>query len=117
MGGYRHSGDLVTSSLSAPSWYELRGSDLLLRLRIQPRASREGIDGLHGGRLRIRISSPPVDGAANDRLVRVLAEALGVPRAAIKLARGAKSREKDIVVQGVAARAAELVARLTAAPD
>lgn len=98
--------------MNRPGWYEVRGADLLLRLRIQPRASHEGIDGLHDGRLRVRVSSPPVEGAANDRLMRVLAEALGLPRSAIRLARGEKSREKDIVAQGVAARADELIARL-----
>jgi uncharacterized protein len=97
---------------SSPAWYEIRGADLLLRLRIQPRASREGIDGLHDARLRVRVSSPPVDGAANERLVRILAEALGVPRTALTLTRGAKSRDKNVVLHGMAARASELIARL-----
>jgi uncharacterized protein len=99
--------------MSAPNWYDVRGADLLLRLRIQPRASREGIDGVREGRLRVRLHTPPVEGAANERLVRVLAEALDVPRASITLTRGAKSRDKDLTVHGVAARACELIARLS----
>lgn len=61
----------------------------------------------------MRVSSPPVEGAANERLVRLLAEALDVPRASITLTRGAKSRDKDLTVHGVAARASELIARLS----
>jgi uncharacterized protein (TIGR00251 family) len=100
--------------MSAPIWHDVRGADLLLRLRIQPRASREGIDGVREGRLRVRVSSPPVDGAANDRVIRVLAQVLDVPRSSITLTRGEKSRDKDLTVHGVAARASELVARLSA---
>ncbi len=97
---------------NAPVWYAVRGADLLLRLRIQPRAAREGIDGVREGRLRVKVSSPPVDGAANERLLRLLAAAMDVPRSSIALTRGVKSRDKDITVQGVAPRAAELIARL-----
>jgi uncharacterized protein len=100
--------------VSASSWYNVRGADLVLRLRIQPRASREGFHGVREGRLCITVSSPPVDGAANDRLLRILAEALDVPRRSIALTRGAKGRDKDLTVHGVAARAPELVARLEA---
>jgi uncharacterized protein (TIGR00251 family) len=96
-------------------WYDVRGANLLLRLRIQPRASREGFDGVREGRLRVRVSSPPVEGAANERLVRLLAETLDVPRASITLTRGSKSRDKDLTVHGVAARVAEIVALLNAA--
>jgi uncharacterized protein (TIGR00251 family) len=101
--------------MPAPSWYDVRGADLLLHLRIQPRASREGIDGVREGRLCVRVSSPPVDGAANERLVRFLAQALDVPRSAITLTRGEKSRDKDLTVHGVGARVPELIARLSAA--
>ena len=95
-----------------PVWYDVRGADLLLRLRIQPRASKEGIDGVREGKLRVRVSSPPVDGAANERLIRILSDVMAVPRGAIVLIRGAKSRDKDVTVHGVAARASELLARL-----
>ena len=97
---------------NAPVWYVVRGADLLLRLRIQPRASKEGIEGVREGRLRVRVSSPPVDGAANEALLRILADVIGVPRRSIALTRGVKSRDKDVIVQGVAPRASELIARL-----
>jgi uncharacterized protein len=123
---YRHSGNSHPSALIFSSfcidtvtqsvWYDVRGADLLLRLRIQPRASREGIDGVREGRLRVRVSSPPVDGAANERLIRILAETLAVPRGSIALTRGAKSRDKDVTVHGVAARASEFLERLAGRP-
>ena len=72
-----------------------------LRLRVQPRASRTEYAGLIGGELKIRLAAPPVDGAANDALVRFLAQLLGVPRAAVVLTAGASSRSKVIDVQGV----------------
>jgi len=90
------------------SYYSLSGADLLLRLRIQPRASREGIDGVHDGRLRVRVSSPPVDGAANESLIRILAHALGVPRRAVTLVRGEKNRDKEVIVRAAADRVARL---------
>ncbi len=102
---------------SPPVWYAVRGADLLLRLRIQPRATREGIEGVREGRLRVKVSSPPVEGAANERLLRILADALGVPRGSLALTRGVKSREKDVTVHGVAPRASELIARLAGKVD
>jgi uncharacterized protein (TIGR00251 family) len=104
-------GDAVPPELP---WLQVRGADLLLRVRVQPRASHEGVEGVQGDRLRMRVSAPPVEGAANTRVVLVLAELLGIPRAQLRVTRGAKSREKDLLIQGAAARAAELAARLQA---
>jgi uncharacterized protein (TIGR00251 family) len=56
-----------------------------LRLRIQPRASREEVVGVSGDAIRIRLTAPPVDGAANEALVRFLALRLEVPRSAVEL--------------------------------
>jgi hypothetical protein len=73
-----------------------------LRVRVQPRASRSEIAGVHGDELRIRLQAPPVDGAANEALVRFLAEALGAPRSAVKIVSGLASRSKTVVIRGVA---------------
>lgn len=75
----------------------------LIRLHIQPRASRTEVAGLHGDALKLRIAAPPVDGEANDAVIRFLAEKLGVPRSAVTLERGASSRAKTVRVAGVAA--------------
>jgi uncharacterized protein (TIGR00251 family) len=87
---------------------EPREAGVRLRLRVQPRASRTEVAGIHGDELRIRLAAPPVDGAANEALVRFLAETLDVPRASVRLASGATSRSKVVEVDGVtAARARE----------
>jgi uncharacterized protein (TIGR00251 family) len=71
------------------------------KLRVQPRASRTELAGLHGDEIRMRIAAPPVDGAANEALVRFLAERLGVARSAVKVTSGAGSRSKTVIVSGV----------------
>ena len=59
-----------------------------LRVRVQPRASRTELVGLHGGALKVRLAAAPVEGAANDALLRFLAERLELPRSAVRLEAG-----------------------------
>lgn len=73
-----------------------------LRVRVQPRASRNEIAGAHGDELRIRLQAPPVDGAANEALVRFLAEVLDVPRSAVEIVSGLAARSKTVAVRGIA---------------
>jgi len=77
------------------------GKDTLLRVRVQPRASREDIVGLAEGRLRVALTAPPVEGAANDALRRFMAARLGVARGRVTLESGEKSREKTLRVVGM----------------
>ena len=70
-------------------------------VRVQPRASRSAIDGIHGDALRVRLSAPPVDGAANEALVELLAKALGVAKRDVRVVAGSASRSKVIEVEGV----------------
>ena len=72
-----------------------------LRIRVQPRASRTEVAGPHGDELKIRLAAPPVDGAANDMLIRFLAGALEVPRAAVTIVGGLASRSKVVYVTGI----------------
>jgi uncharacterized protein (TIGR00251 family) len=72
-----------------------------LQLRIQPRASRSEVVGLHGDTIRIRLAAPPVDGAANEALVELLAERLGVARAEVRIRAGLSGRSKLVDVRGV----------------
>lgn len=67
---------------------------------VQPRASREGLS-LHGDLLKISVNAPPVDGKANEAVLRVLAGALGVPRGAIEILRGESGRRKTVRIRGV----------------
>jgi len=72
-----------------------------LHLRVQPRASRNEVLGLQGNAIRVRLTAPPVDGAANDALMRFLAERLGVGRGAMTLVSGHHGRSKVLEVAGV----------------
>ena len=79
-------------------------------VRVVPRASRSEIVGDQEGALRIKIAAPPVGGAANGELIRLLAKRLKVPQNAVELVSGAGSKKKIIRVQGVTPTA---VAQLT----
>ena len=70
-----------------------------LHVRVTPRASREAIDGFDAeGALRVRVSAPPADGAANAAVARLLAKALGVPGRDVVLVAGATARQKTFEV-------------------
>lgn len=73
-----------------------------IALRIQPRASRTEITGFYGEALRVRVAAPPVDGAANDALLRFLAGQLGVGRSSVALDSGHTGRTKTVLVNGLA---------------
>lgn len=77
---------------------------------VVPRASREGVVGIHEGRLKIALAAAPVDGEANAALVAFVARRLGVPRSRVRLCRGATARRKMLEVDGV--DAAQVRARL-----
>lgn len=72
-----------------------------IEVHVQPRATRTEIVGMHGGRVKIRIGAPAVDNAANDALVRFLADHLGVPRRCVRIVGGASSRLKVVEIDGL----------------
>jgi uncharacterized protein (TIGR00251 family) len=72
-----------------------------LTVWVQPRASRTEVTGMHGDAVKIRLAAPPVDGAANEELIRFLADKLGVPRSAVTLAAGQSGRRKIVEVEGI----------------
>jgi len=79
---------------------EVRGSLVRVAVHVQPRASRSEIVGQHGAALKVRLQAPPVDGAANDALVRLLADALGVSPRSVRVVAGATSRAKTVEIDG-----------------
>ncbi|MDA1010422.1 MAG: DUF167 domain-containing protein [Chloroflexi bacterium] len=81
-----------------------------ITVRLTPRASREQIVGVRDGALLVRVTAPPVDGAANEALVRLLAKALSVPNRDVRIVSGSTSRTK--VVEVAALDAAEITERL-----
>ncbi len=74
---------------------------VLLRLRVQPRASAERFEGVHGNQLRVRLTAPPVEGAANAACIAFVARQLGIKRSAIRLQAGEKSRDKLLHITGM----------------
>jgi uncharacterized protein (TIGR00251 family) len=72
-----------------------------LKLRVSPGARRPGIAGRHGDAWKVRVAEPPEDGRANEAVLRLLAEALDVPRSAVALVSGHSSRDKIVVLDGL----------------
>jgi hypothetical protein len=68
---------------------------------VTPRASKNAIEGFRNDALIVRVTAPPVDTAANDAVVALLAEALGIPKRQISIARGAASRNKAVDIGGL----------------
>jgi uncharacterized protein (TIGR00251 family) len=81
------------------------GGRVRFAVRIQPRAKRSEVVGVHGEALKIRLSAPPVDGAANQQLVNFLADIFAVSRRDIRIVAGESSRSKVIEIDGVTERA------------
>jgi uncharacterized protein (TIGR00251 family) len=77
----------------------------------QPGAKRSEVAGLHGDRLKVRIGAPALDGRANAALERHLADALGVPRSAVRVVKGERSRDKVVAVSAPQATPDVLLAR------
>ena len=86
------------------------GGPLLLRVRVIPRARTNALSLDANGVLRVRLTAPPVEGAANRALVELLAERLELKLAAIEIVQGARGRDKVVAVRGCSQ--SELVARL-----
>lgn len=86
---------------------EARVAIALLSVRIQPRASKNEIVMLENGRLKIRLTAPPVGGAANEALIRFLAERLFVTKSQVAIVSGQTGREKVIRIDGITREDAE----------
>jgi hypothetical protein len=89
--------------VTAAGWHRVSGSDLLLHLHVQPGARKTGIAGTHGGALKLRVASPPVDGAANAAVIGFVAGLFGVPRSRVVIENGAGARQKIVRIRGVSA--------------
>ncbi|HKO03583.1 MAG TPA: DUF167 domain-containing protein [Candidatus Acidoferrales bacterium] len=79
-------------------------------VRVQPRSGRDAIEGVREGALRVRLTAPPVEGEANEALVRLLASRLNVPKSAVRILSGSRGRMKRIAVRGVTATQVEALA-------
>jgi uncharacterized protein len=87
------------------------GTDVLLPVAVRPRTSRNAVVGLRGGALKLQLTAPPIEGAANDACLRFLADLLGLSRARLSIAKGTKARHKLIRIADLSIE--EIRARLT----
>ncbi len=84
----------------------LPDGDLLLSLYVQPRAARNELVGLHGEALKLRLTTPPVDGRANKAVIAFLSKRLKIPKSALTIRSGLQSRSKRVVLSGLDERTA-----------
>ena len=90
--------------MASPRMTEKDGA-VTLDIAVKPRSSREGIGPVQGDRLCVAVNAPPVDGKANEAVVRVLAETFKVARSAVTIVRGETGRKKTVRMAGVTAAA------------
>ena len=99
--------------MTMPGFLRVQADGILLSVKLQPRASANEIGEALGNELRIKVTAPPVDAAANEALVKLLARELDCPRNRVELVRGHTSRHKIVKLYGLAPE--EVVKRLGAA--
>lgn len=87
--------------MTLPAFIKPESSAVVLSLKVQPRASKNEIGEPLGAELRVRVTAPPVDAAANEAVVRLLSETLHCSRSSVELLRGHTSRHKTVRVHGV----------------
>ena len=87
--------------------HHIRDWRLVFRVQVAPRSSRSEVVGEHNGALRVRLAAPPVDGAANEELIHVLAKKFKVSRSAVTILSGHSSRLKQVSIDGVSESALE----------
>lgn len=80
---------------------EERGERIRFAVKVAPRAARAAVTGVHDGALKVSLTAPPVDGAANRALCELLAKRLRLPRRAVTLVAGERSRCKTLEVEGL----------------
>ena len=74
---------------------------VIVSVRVIPRAGKSGVAGTRGGALLVRLTAPPVEGAANVELIEVMASALGVPKRTVSIVSGARARQKRVRIAGI----------------
>lgn len=82
-------------------WIRETTKGVLLPVRAVPRASKNEIRGIHGDALKVRLQAPPVEGKANQALIRFLSDALDIPRSQISIASGETGRNKAVLITGI----------------
>ncbi|MDA8387418.1 MAG: DUF167 domain-containing protein [Nitrospiraceae bacterium] len=81
--------------------FEKTAAGVRIKVKVQPRSSGRKIAGLAGDTLKVKLTSPPVEGKANEELIEFMGETLGVRKSAIRIARGGSSKLKLIEISGL----------------
>jgi len=87
--------------MSLPAFVKAAPDGAVLSVKVQPRAAKNEIAGPLGGELKIKVTAPPVDAAANQALVDFLAGTLDCPRSAVRIVRGQTARHKTVSIRGI----------------
>jgi len=87
--------------MTLPLWIQEHDDGIMLMVRVQPRASHAGFRDDVGGRLKVRLNSPPAEGKANRELVELVAKRLGIAKSSVYLVKGEKGKEKNLLCKGV----------------
>jgi uncharacterized protein len=98
--------------MSTAPYLDQRADGVYLKVKVQPRASKDEIGEALGDELKIKVTAPPVDAAANEALLRLLADRLDCPRSSVQLVRGQTSRHKVLFLRGL--KAETVIQRLAA---
>ncbi len=89
--------------MALPAWITIGTTGVTLNLKVQPRASKNEISGAIGTQLKVKVTSPPVDAAANQAVVEMLADLLDCSRGSFQILRGQTSQNKVVLVRGIPA--------------
>lgn len=95
-----------TSQSNLP-FLEAAPNGVIVRVRLQPRSSRNQVEGVRQGSVKIRLTAPPVEGEANRSLIEFLSEITGLKKSAFTIFSGHKSRDKSVIAEGATLAAFE----------
>jgi uncharacterized protein (TIGR00251 family) len=91
-------------------WLVERAGGVEIEVLVVPRASRTQVAGVHDGRLKVQLNAPPVEGEANQALIELLAERLGIKKSAVAIVSGQTGKRKRVRIEGVGVAAVRSLA-------
>ncbi len=81
--------------------YRKGKNGIIINIRVEPRSSRAEVIGVHGDTLKVKLTSPPVEGAANKQLIEILAKHFGIRKGAVRIIKGERSKNKVVEIEGL----------------
>jgi uncharacterized protein len=97
--------------------YSIKGRQVLFKVHVVPGASRSEIAGIHNDSLRVRVAARPVEGAANEELILILAKTFKVSKSSVRIVSGARGRSKQVSIEGDTETLVEVLKRSTDLKD